>query len=180
MRRRDFITGIAGSAAVWPLEARAQQAEHVRRIGVLMGAAEDDPETKSLLAALRAGLAKRGWLEGRNLHLVYRFTAARAERLPEFARELVGLKPDVILAHSTAAAASLQQESRAIPIVFVNVSDPIGWGFIASMARPGGNLTGVLHLESSIIGKWLTMLKEIAPSLSRAALIGNRKTTAFD
>ncbi len=111
---------------------------------------------------------------------IYRFTAARPERIPTLAKELVGLQPDVILAHSTGATAGLQRESRTIPIVFVNVSDPVGSGFIASMARPGGNLTGVLHLEASIVGKWLAMLKEIAPRLARAALMGNRKTTAFD
>ena len=137
---------------------------------MLMATAEDDPDTKARLAALRQGLERRGWSEGRNVQLDYRFTAARSERIPAFAKELVGLQPDVILAHSTGAAAGLQREGRTIPIVFVNVSDPIGVGFIASMARPGGNLTGVLHLEAGIIGKWLAMLKEIAPDLQRAAL----------
>ncbi len=118
--------------------------------------------------------------QGRNIHLDYRFTAARSERIPGFAKELVALQPDAILAHSTGAAAGLQRESRTIPIIFVNVSDPIGAGFVASMARPGGNLTGVLHLEAGIIGKWLAMLKEIAPDLARAALVGNSKITAFD
>ena len=145
-----------------------------------MGVAEGDPETKARIIAFRRGLERRGWSEGRSIHLDFRFTAARAERIPAFAKELVDLQPDVILAHSTAAAAGLQRESRTIPIVFVNVSDPIGAGFIASMAQPGGNLTGVLHLEASIVGKWLAMLKEIAPRLTRAALIGNRKTAAFD
>jgi ABC-type uncharacterized transport system substrate-binding protein len=180
MRRRQFITLVGGTAAAWPLGARAQQGERTRRIGVLMGVAEGDPETKARIIAFRRGLERRGWSEGRSIHLDFRFTAARAERIPAFAKELVDLQPDVILAHSTAAAAGLQRESRTIPIVFVNVSDPIGAGFIASMAQPGGNLTGVLHLEASIVGKWLAMLKEIAPRLTRAALIGNRKTAAFD
>jgi putative ABC transport system substrate-binding protein len=178
--RRRAVVALLGAAAGWPLAARAQQPAGMRRVGVLMAVAEDDPETKARLAAFRQGLERRGWSEGRNVHIDYRFTAARAERIPAFAKELVGLQPDVILAHSTGATSGLQRESRTIPIVFVNVSDPIGTGFIASMARPGSNLTGVLHLEASIVGKWLAMLKEIAPHLVRAALMGNRKTTAFD
>jgi putative ABC transport system substrate-binding protein len=180
MRRRAFITLLGGATAAWPFAARAQQGERMRRIGVLMALAEDDPEAKARLAGFRQGLERRGWSEGRNIHLDYRFTAARGERLPALAKELVALQPDVILAHSQGAAAALQRESRAIPIVFVNSSDPIGAGFIASMARPGGNLTGVLHLEASIVGKWLAMLKEIKPSLTRAALMGNRKTSSLD
>ena len=180
MKRREFIRLLGGAAATWPLAARAQQPDRVRRIGVLMNIAEDDPATKARVAAFRQGLEKREWSEGRNVHLDYRFTAARSERIPAFAKELVGLQPDVILAHSTVAAAGLQRETRAIPIVFVNVSDPIGSGFIANMARPGGNLTGVMHLEAGIIGKWLAMLKEIAPRLARAAVVGNRKAAALD
>ena len=174
-QRREFMAMLGGAAAAWPRAARAQQPDRMRRIGVLVGTAEDDPDTKARLAALRQGLERRGWSEGRNVQLDYRFTAARSERIPAFAKELVDLQPDVILAHSTGAAAGLQRESRTIPIVFVNVSDPIGAGFIASMARPGGNLTGVLHLEAGIIGKWLAMLKEIAPDLERAALMANSK-----
>jgi putative ABC transport system substrate-binding protein len=180
MKRRELITLLGGAAASWPLAARAQQPDRMRRIGVLMGVSEDDPETKARVAAFQRGLERRGWLEGRNLHLDYRFTAARGERLPALAKELVALQPDLILAHSTGAAAALQRESRTIPIVFVNVSDPIGSGFVASLARPGGNLTGVLHLEASIVGKWLAMLKEIAPRLTHAALLANRKTTPYD
>jgi putative tryptophan/tyrosine transport system substrate-binding protein len=180
MKRREFIALLGGAAAAWPLAAWAQQPERMRRIGVLMAVSEDDPETKARIAAFRWGLERRGWLEGRNLHLDYRFTAARGERLPALAKELVALQPDVILAHSTGAAVELQRESHTIPIVFVNASDPIGSGFVASLARPGGNLTGVLHLEASIVGKWLAMLKEIAPRLARAALLANPKTTAYD
>jgi putative tryptophan/tyrosine transport system substrate-binding protein len=172
MKRREFITLLGGAAAAWPLAARAQQGERMRRIGVLMGVSGDDPETKERIAAFRWGLERRGWLEGRNVHLDYRF--------PALAKELVALQPDVILAHSTGAAAELQRESRTIPIVFVNASDPIGSGFVASLARPGGNLTGVLHLEASIVGKWLAMLKEIAPRVTHAALMGNRKTATLD
>ena len=179
MKRRQFIS-LIGASAAWPLAARAQQDERVRRIGVLMGTSEDDPETNARLDAFRQGLARRGWAVDRNVHLDYRFTAARPERLRALAKELIALQPDVILAHSTGVAATMQRESRTIPIVFVNVSDPIGSGFTASLARPGGNLTGVLHLEASIVGKWLAMLKEIAPRLTRAALLANRKTTPYD
>ena len=179
MRRREFIS-LLGGAAAWPVAARSQQSDRMRRIGVLMAIAENDPETQTRVATFRKGLERRGWSEGRNVQIEYRFTAARPERIPGFAKELLALQPDVVLAHSTGVAAGLQRESRTVPIVFVNVSDPIGSGFIASMARPGGNLTGVLHLEASVVGKWLAMLKEIAPRLTRAALLGNRNTTAFN
>jgi putative ABC transport system substrate-binding protein len=147
---------------------------------VLLNFTEDDPEVKERLAAFRQGLEKRGWLEGRNIHLDYRFTAVKTDRFPALAKELIALQPDVILAHSTASVAALQRETRTIPIVFVNVSDPIGLRFVASLARPGGNLTGVLHLEASIVSKWLAMLKEIDPGITNVALLGNRKATSFD
>ena len=177
MKRREFIT-LLGGAAAWPMTARAQQPERMRRIGVLASSADDDPEMKARLAAFRQRLEKRGWFEGRNIHIETRFAAA--SKYEPFARELVATQPDVILAHTTPVAAALQRESRTIPIVFVNVSDPIGSGFIASLARPGGNFTGVLLYEASIIGKWLAMLKEIAPRLERVALMANPKTTAYD
>jgi putative ABC transport system substrate-binding protein len=184
MRRREFITLLGGAAAapslLWPLAARAQRGERTRRIGVLMGFAEDDPETKARLARFRQGLERLGWSEGRNVRIDYRFAAASADQFQPLAKQLVALQPDVILAHTTPVAAALQRESRVIPIVFVNVSDPIGAGFIASLARPGGNLTGLLHYEAGIIGKWLAMLKEIAPRLERAALMANPKTTPYD
>jgi len=179
MRRRDFIAGIAGSATAWPLAARAQRAERMRRIGVLGILAEDDPQMKADLAAFRQGLERLGWSEGRNVRIDTRFAPAGAQA-QVLAKELVALQPDVILAHSTPVAAALQRESRTIPIVFVNVSDPIGSGFMASLARPGGNLTGLLNFEASITGKWLAMLKEIAPHLVRAAFIANPKTTHYD
>ncbi len=140
MRRREFID-LIGSAAALPLVADAQQADRVRRIGVLMGYAEDDPETKVRLTAFRQRLEKRGWSEGRNVRIETRFVAARADKYESLAKQLVATQPDVILAHTTQVAAALQRESRAIPIVFVNVSDPIGSGFVASLARPGGNFT---------------------------------------
>jgi putative tryptophan/tyrosine transport system substrate-binding protein len=179
VKRREFMTLLGGAAGTWPRAAGAQQPE-LRRIGVLMGTSESDPETHPRLAAFRQGLAKRGWAADRNVHLDYIFTAARPEQLQTLAKELISLQPEVILAHSTGVAAALQRESRTIPIVFVNVSDPIGSGFIASLARPSGNLTGVVHLEANIVGKWLAMLKEIAPRLTRAALLANRNTTPYD
>jgi putative ABC transport system substrate-binding protein len=179
MQRREFITLIGGAATAWPLAARAQSGP-LRRIGVLVGLTEDDPQTKTRLAGFRQGLERRGWSEGRNLRIDYRFAAGSSDQYQLLAKELIALQPDAILAHSTPVAAALQRESREIPIVFVSVSDPIGSGLVASLARPGGNLTGALFYEESITGKWLAMLKEIAPRLARVALIANPKATAYD
>jgi putative ABC transport system substrate-binding protein len=180
MRRREFITLLGGAAVAWPLAARAQQPDQMRRIGVLVGAAEDDVDIQVRVAGFRQGLEKLGWSEGRNIHIDYRFAAARADQFQVLAKELVALQPDVIFAHSTPIVAAVQRESRAIPIVFVSVSDPIGSGLVVSLARPGGNLTGLLTYEASITGKWLAMLKEISPRLARAAFLANPKTTAYD
>ena len=171
MRRREFITLLGGAAAwplawplSWPLAARAQPSERMRRVGVLVGLAENDPEMKERLAGLHQGLEKLGWAEGRNLRIDYRFAPAGAQaRL--LARELIALQPDVILTQSTPATAAMQPETSTIPIVFAGVADPIGSGFVASLSRPGGNLTGLLQYEEGITGKWLAMLKEIAPNL---------------
>jgi ABC-type uncharacterized transport system substrate-binding protein len=171
MRRREFIT-LVGTAAVWPFATRAQQPERIRRIAVLMGFAEDDPETKARLARFRDDIEKLGWSEGRNVRIDVRFAPVGAQ-IPILAKDLIALQPDVILAHGARVAVALQKETRTIPVVFVNVSDPIGAGFITSLARPGGNFTGVLHYEVGILGKWLAMLKEIAPTVARAALLGS-------
>ena len=179
MNRRDFIALVGGAAAAWPLAAWAQQPDGMRRIGVLMGLAEDDQATRARLAAFRQGLEKRGWSEERNVRVEYRFAPASAQA-QVLAKELVALRPEVILAHTTPVTAALQQESSTIPIVFVAIADPVGSGFVASLPRPGGNMTGVMNYEASVIGKWLAMLKEIAPRLTRAALMGNPKTTPFD
>jgi len=179
MRRREFIAFL-GSAAAWPMVARAQQPDRMRRIGMLIRYAEDDPETKVRLAAFRQRLEKRGWSEGRNVQIEIRFGAASAGEYGPLAKELVATQPDVILAHTTQVAAALQRESRQIPIVFVNVSDPIGSGFVTSLARPSGNITGVLQYEAGVVGKWLAMLKEIAPRLERVALVANPKTSPYD
>jgi putative tryptophan/tyrosine transport system substrate-binding protein len=178
MRRRAFIS-LLGGAAAWPLQARAQQPERMRRIGVLLAFAEDDPEIKARLSVFRQGLEKRGWSEGRNVRIDYRFASASAPQAQVLAKELVALQPDVILAQSTPVTAALQRESRTIPIVFVAVVDPVGSGFVASLPQPGGNITGVAQYEASVIGKWLAMLKEIAPSLVRAAFVANPKTATF-
>jgi len=178
IKRREFITLLGGAAVAWPVVARAQQPDGMRRIGVLIGFAEDDPEAKARLAAFRQGLEKRGWSEGRNVRIDYRYAPAGAQA-QVLAKELVALQPDVILAHSTPITAALQRESRTIPIVFAVVADPLGSGFIASLPQPGGNITGVAQYEASVTGKWLAMLKEIAPSLVRAAFVANPKTATY-
>src|SRR5258708_3330704 len=180
VRRRDFITAIAGLAAAWPLAARAQQPDRIRRIGVLVGLAEDDPEMTARLAGFRQGLEKRGWSEGRNVSIDTRFAPdSSADQVQVLAKELIALQPDVILAQATPVVAALQRETRAIPIVFAGVADPIGSGFVASLPRPGSNLTGLMMFEASVTGKWLAMLKEIAPRLERVALVTNPKTAPF-
>jgi putative ABC transport system substrate-binding protein len=151
----------------------------MRRIGVLVGLAENDPEMKERLAGFRQGLEKLGWSEGDNVKIDYRFAPAGAQA-HLLARELVALQPDVILTQSTPATAAMKPETSTIPIVFAGVADPIGSGFTASLSRPGGNLTGLLQYEEGITGKWLAMLKEIAPNLTRAAFLANPKTAAFD
>jgi putative ABC transport system substrate-binding protein len=178
VNRRAFITLLGGGAATWPLETRAQQGERVRRIGVLMSGAESDPEMQLRLAGFRQGLTRFGWSEGHNAHIDYRFAAANADQAQMGAKQLAALQPDVLVALATASAAALKRQTSTIPIVFVGVPDPIGAGFTASLARPGGNLTGTLLYEEDIIGKWLSMLKEIEPRLARVALLGDPKTNS--
>src|SRR5262245_26627201 len=180
MRRREFITFVAGVAIAMPGAARAQPSGQRRHIGVRTGFPEDDPENQARLAGFRHGLEKRGWLEGRNLHIDYRFApAASPDQVQLSAKELVALRPDVIFANATPVVASLQRETRAIPIVFAAVAEPIGSGFIASLPQPGGNITGVMLYEPSVTGKWLSMLKEIAPQLVRAAFLVNPTAAPF-
>ena len=176
MRRRDFIKAIGGASAAWPLAALAQ-ADRLRKIGVLMPF--DGPRAHAQLAAFRRGLEGLGWSEGRNARFDVRF-ATSAEQIRALAQELIALQPDVILAGTTPPAIALQRESRTIPIVFAAVADPIGAGLVASLARPGGNLTGLLSFEDSLTGKWITMLKEIAPHLERIAFMANPKTSPHD
>jgi len=178
MKRRELIT-LLGGAAAWPLAARAQQTEQVRRLGVLMSDAESDPEAQANAAAVRQGLQELGWTDGRNIRIDYRWAGGDRSRMPALAHELVGLKPDVILARSTPATAALKAETSTIPIVFTTVSDPIGSGFVASLSRPGGNITGFTNFESSMSGKWLGLLKEIAPGVTRTGMMFNPETAPY-
>jgi ABC-type uncharacterized transport system substrate-binding protein len=170
MRRREFIA-LVGGAAAWPLAARAQQGERMRRIGVLMNLAADDAEGQARLAAFLRGLQQLGWIEGRNAHLDIRWGAGDAERFRRYAAELVALVPDLILAASGSTMPPLLHATRTVPIVFVQVADPVGNGFVASLARPGGNATGFTNIDFSMSAKWLELLKQIAPGATRAAVL---------
>jgi putative tryptophan/tyrosine transport system substrate-binding protein len=172
MRRREFIAGL-GSAAAWPVVARAQQDERLRRIAVLMGFDENDPEAKAEVFVFMKGLSELGWTDGHNVHVDVRWTAGNADRTRALAMEMVGRQPDVILASTTPVAAALQRETRMIPIVFNLVADPIGDGFVASLPRPGGNLTGFIYTEAAMAGKWVELLTNIAPTVRRVAMIVN-------
>jgi len=180
MRRRDFIRGIGGSAAAWPLGARAQQpARKVQRVGVLMAGTEADPQLQAGQAKFTKALAELGWTDARNIRIDYRWANADLDRMSAFAKELVEQKPDVIVGHTTPVTAALQRETKTIPIVFVVVSDPVGSGFVASLARPGGNTTGFINLEGSLAGKWIELLKDIIPNLRRAVIIFNPETAPY-
>jgi putative ABC transport system substrate-binding protein len=176
MRRREFIALVGGAAAAWPLAARAQQPERMRRIGVLMSVEENDPEGKTQLSQFTQGLSESGWTDGRNLRMEVRWGGGDVNRTRTFAKELVALQPDVILAQGTPGTAALQRETRTIPIVFVIVADPVGPGFVAGLPRPGGNITGFINSEAVIGAKMLELLTEIAPGLKRVAMIFNPDT----
>jgi len=169
--RRKFISALSGITVAWPLAARAQQGDRVRRVGVLENRAADDPEGKARLALFQQGLEELGWTDGRNVRIDYRWAAADADRSRTYAAELVALAPDVILASASASVAALLQTTRTVPIVFANVIDPVGAGFVAKLARPGGNATGFTLFEYSLSGKWLELFKEIAPNLTRIAIL---------
>jgi putative tryptophan/tyrosine transport system substrate-binding protein len=176
MRRRDFIKVVPGSAIIWPLAASAQQGGRVRTIGVLMNFLESDPAGQVGVAAFRDGLKKLGWREGSDLRIELRWAESDPDRLRTFANELVELRPDAIVGGSTAAIVALARETRTIPIVFATVADPIGSGFVASFAHPGGNITGFAAVDSAMGGKWLELLKEIAPRTEHVALLFNPVT----
>jgi putative ABC transport system substrate-binding protein len=179
MRRRELIT-LLGGAAAWPLAARAQQTERVRQIGVLMSFVASDPEAQPRIAAFEIGMRDLGWVEGRNLRTEYRWAPGEdANLLRSRARDLVDMAPDLILANSTPVIAALREQSRAVPVVFVQVTDPVGQGLVASLARPGGNLTGFTSFEFSIGSKWLEMLKVVAPHVTRVALVFNPRTAPY-
>jgi len=175
MRRREFIAGL-GTAAAWPLGALAQQPERIRRIGVLIPIDENDPAAKSRLYAFTQALADLGWTDGRNVRMDLRWGSGDINRIRALAQELVGLQPDIIATNGTPATVALQRETRTIPIVFANVSDPVTSGIVARLDRPSGNLTGFANFEASLGGKWLELLSEIAPGLKRAAIMFNPDT----
>jgi putative ABC transport system substrate-binding protein len=177
MGRREFVTFLLG-AAVWPMAARAQQPAPMRRIGVLMNLASDDAEGQARLAAFHQGLQQLGWTIGSNVQIDYRWGGGNADRIRKFAAELVALAPDVILSAGAPSVAALQQTTRTVPVVFVTVVDPVSSGFVDSLARPGGNITGFAGYEYSISGKWLELLKEIAPGMRRVAVIRDVALTA--
>jgi len=175
VRRRDFIQAVIGSAAVWPIAAYAQQQDEVRRIGVLVNVAADDPEAQASVAAFKETLQQLGWSEGRNLQIDFHGAAGDPERMRALAKELVARKPHAILTRSTPVTKALLDQTRAIPIVFTVVSDPVGERFVESLARPGGNVTGFTNVEFSLTGKWLELLKEVAPRVKRVAFMFNPK-----
>jgi putative tryptophan/tyrosine transport system substrate-binding protein len=178
MMRREFIT-LLGGAAAWPVAGHAQQpAERTRRIGVLMYLAANDPDSPARVAAFARSLQELGWIEDRNIRIDYRWGGGDLDRVRRYATELVALEPDVILVSSGSALAALQNATRTVPIVFVNVSDPVGAGYVASLARPGGNTTGFSLFEYSISGKWLELLKQITPGMTRAAVVRNPEITS--
>jgi putative ABC transport system substrate-binding protein len=179
MRRREFV-GVLSGAMAWPLAVRAQQAERMRRVGVLMPFAEGDPETQSRVTALHQGLARLGWTEGRNLRIEHRWaTAPDADSMRRFARDLVDLRPDLILTDGTPVTAAVLRETRTIPVVFVQVGDPVGSGFVTSFPRPGGNATGFNNIPLTMASKWLELLMEIVPRTVRVMFLFNPPTAPY-
>jgi len=176
MRRREFITLVGGAAVAWPLAAHAQQANQVRRIGVLMGYASTDPEGQALLAGFTRHLAELGWTESRNVRIEVRWGGSNVDLLHTFARELIGLQPDVLLASSTPTTAALARETQTIPIIFTLIADPVGNRFVASLSHPGGNITGFSVLEASVVSKSFELLRELAPGIKRVAMMFNPDT----
>jgi len=171
VKRREFITLLGGAAAAWPLAAHAQQPEHMRRIGVLMNLAADDAEGEARIAGFLQGLQQLGWTDGGNVRIDYRWAAGDTGRFQRSAEELLALAPDVILASASPSVQALQRATRTVPIVFVQVSDPVASGFVQSLARPGGNTTGFMQFEFGLSGKWLELLKQVAPDVTRAAVL---------
>lgn len=179
MRRREFLGVLGGAATAWPAVARAQQAGPVRRIGILMGGTEGDSQSVAGLVALTTALGQLGWTDGQNIRIDIRWAEGNVERMQALAKELVGLPSDLLVAHTTQPTAAFQRETKTIPIVFLIVSDPVGSGFVASLPNPGGNITGFINIEASLGGKWIEVLREIAPGVSRAALMFNPDTAPY-
>jgi putative ABC transport system substrate-binding protein len=177
--RRELLVALGGAVAAWPLAARAQQAERIRRIGVLMAVAESDADVRSGVALFQQSLQEFGWKDGRNIRIDYRWGDADADRIQALAKELVGLQPDVLVAHSTPSAKGLLQATRSVPIVFLTVTDPLGQGLVASLSHPGGNITGFSVFEFSLGTKWVEVLKQIAPGTRRVTAIFNPETAPY-
>jgi putative ABC transport system substrate-binding protein len=179
VRRREFITLVGGAAAGWPLGAHAQQGDRMRRLGILMAGAESDAQYQADVAVFREGLQKLGWVDGQNIRIEVRWAGFNADTMRRYAKELIALQPDLILSNDTPTTATLLQQTRTVPIVFATVADPVGSGFVASFARPGGNTTGFAVYEASLGGKWLEVLKETVPNVSRVVVIFNPATAPF-
>jgi putative ABC transport system substrate-binding protein len=179
MKRRELIVLLGGAAAAWPLAGHAQQPERMRRVGWLIPWSENDPQTRASVMVFAQALGRFGWVEGKNIRIDYRFAAGDLTLFKTYAAELVGLMPDAILAGATPAVVPLRQQTRTIPIVFVHVVDPVGLGFVQTLARPGGNITGFSSYNGELAGKWLQLLKEIAPGVTRVAVIFNPDTAPF-
>ena len=179
MQRREFITLVGGAATIWPHAARAQRTDRMRTVGMLLGLAEKDPETLNRIKAFQLGMRDLGWIEGRNVHIEYRFAGTNPESINKSVAELVRLAPDVIVAQSTAVMVALRPATSTIPIVFAMLSDPVSQGFISNLAHPGGNITGFSFLESDIVGKWINLLGDVKPNLSRVALMFNPDTVPY-
>jgi putative ABC transport system substrate-binding protein len=179
VRRRDFIKIIAGSAVGWPLAVRAQQPDRMRRVSALVGIPENDPETKSRIRALRLGMRDAGWIEGRNIQIEIRYAGPDRDAIKKHVAEVIRLAPDVILANSTPVMAALQPATNTIPIVFVVVNHPVGQGFVSNLTQPGSNVTGFSFIEPEIVGKWINLLSDVKPDLSRLALMFNPDTAGY-
>ena len=180
MRRREFfITLLGGAAVAWPLAARAQQSNRVRRVSLLLGLAESDPEAKSRLQAFRYGLRDLEWIEGRNVQIEYRFGASHRDLIEKLVAEVIRSAPDIIVTHSTPIVAALRQATTSIPIVFAGLNDPVGQGFISSLAHPGGNITGFTFIDFELVGKWISLLSNTKPDLSHVALMFNPNTSPY-
>ena len=179
VRRRDFIKVVAGSAAAWPLSVQAQQPDRMRRVGVLLGLVEKDPETNARLKAFRLSMRDLGWIDGRNIQIEYRFAGSDPKAIKKYVTELVGLAPDLIVANTTPVLAALKPATSTIPIIFVVVNNPVGQGFISNLTRPGDNVTGFSFLEPEIVGKWINLLRDVKPDLSRVTLMFNPDSAPY-
>ena len=179
MRRRDFIRVIAGSAVGWPLAAQGRKPDQIRRVSVLLGTPENDPETKTRIRAFRLGMRDAGWVEGSNIQIEYRHAGIDSDAISKHVAEAIRLAPDVIVANSTPVMAALRPATNTVPIIFVLVNDPVGQGFVSNLKRPGSNVTGFSFIDPEIVGKWINLLSDVKPDLLRLALMFNPDTAAY-